>query len=627
MNEKIFRFHQSLQNAIHIAINLTDEYRNSFISNEVFIASLFCEPNSSLYQIAIANGFDHEKILNIIYETILKKEVQYCIVPTTFKLDLSGEITVTCQYDIRSILEAAGTVAKDYGRTEITVDDAIVAFAHLSADVYVDIVTALIHGPALEDINLYLLNVTNYGAKKQSNLSLPESVSDFLSVVNDLYSPTEKICPIGGREKEVSKIEEILTKHTKRNCILIGDAGVGKTAIIEKFTWQIVTGHCPDMFKESIVVSLDVNALISGTTLRGMAEQRFMDLILFLEKNPNVILFIDEVHQLIGAGAGYNNNNDLANVMKPILARSKARVIGATTPEEYINFLEDCALERRFEPIYVYEPKFQEIYPMIKNKLDILQQAHGTKISRRLIDDSIIYAACFTAPSKNPDKTLDLIDQAMARAKLDGRSIVKKRDILQTFDVYTEKFKNMSTSLKMQVAYHEAGHYLVEKFSQNLSNSTPLAVSIMPAQDYLGVTVVDYDFDLTPNYNIDYYIASIGTYLAGRIAESMYSGEVTAGACSDLENATILAKKIITKWAMTTELGNRVFDEKTDLIPENASKINTLINKFLKKAEIYARSILTENKAYLDLLAKELTKKGIMTEKEIKRLFAQIECD
>ena len=313
--------------------------------------------------------------------------------------------------------------------------------------------------------------------------------------------------------------------------------------------------------------------------------------------------------------------------MKPILARSKARVIGATTPEEYINFLEDSALERRFEPIYVYEPKFQEIYPMIKNKLDILQQAHGTKISRRLIDDSIIYAACFTAPSKNPDKTLDLIDQAMARAKLDGRSIVKKRDILQTFDVYTEKFKNMSTSLKMQVAYHEAGHYLVEKFSQNLSNSTPLAVSIMPAQDYLGVTVVDYDFDLTPNYNMDYYIASIGTYLAGRIAESMYSGEVTAGACSDLENATILAKKIITKWAMTTELGNRVFDEKTDLIPENASKINTLINKFLKKAEIYARSILTENKAYLDLLAKELTKKGIMTEKEIKRLFAQIECD
>lgn len=254
-----------------------------------------------------------------------------------------------------------------------------------------------------------------------------------------------------------------------------------------------------------------------------------------------------------------------------------------------------------------------------------MEKAHRTKISKKLVSQAVLYASCFKHDGRNPDKTLDLIDQAMAIAELDERSSITKKDILGTFDIYFKQFKKMDNDRKKSVAYHEAGHYIVRKFSDSLSNCIMKAVSIMPAENYLGVTVYEYDTDNTPNDNMDYYISTIGSLLAGRIAEEMYTCDLTSGASSDLHRATELAKKVVGKWALTREFGNRVYTVKEDLIPENASRLNYAVDKLLQDAEEYAIRILTEKRHYLDALAEKLVEKGILSEHEINDLFSKLE--
>lgn len=639
MENKIFQFDESLSNALSIAIQFASEYEYSFISNEIFVASLFCEPSSPVFQAALANGFNSDEINDTVIDIIMKENIEYSIIPSTFTL-IFKEIEILLQYEIYSILEESIEIAKSFRREKIRVEDSIAAIAELYPEIYVDITTALLLASKLTGMDASSKIITSEDIKnsesvpiiseekiaEETKFVLPKSVSGFLRILNDDYKQDEKHCPIGGREKEVKKISQILMKHTKRNCVLIGPAGVGKTAIVEKFTWNIVTGNCSATFKDAIVVSLDINAMIAGTTLRGMAEERFAELVSFLENNPQCILFIDEIHLLLGAGACRDNDLDLANALKPLLARGATRVIGATTMDEYERFFSrDSALKRRFEPIVVQEPKSEEIYPMIKNKLSILEKAHGTKISKNLVNHAILYASCFNHEGKNPDKTLDLIDQAMAIAELNGRTTTKKDDILGTFDIYFEQFNKMSRERKLSVAYHEAGHYLVRKFSHALSDCVMKAVSIMPAENYLGVTVYEYNTDNTPNDNMQYYISTIGSLLAGRIAEEMYTCDLTSGASSDLRRATELAKKVVGNWGLVRDFGNRVYTAKEDLIPENASRLNYAVDKLLQDAEKYSIRILTEKRTYLDALANKLVEKGILSEYEINSLFKKLE--
>lgn len=351
MENKIFQFDESMSNALSIAIQLTADYEYSFISNEIFVAALFCEPSSPVFQAALVNGLNGDEITDIVLDIIMEEEVEYPIIPSTFTL-IFQEVEVQLQYQIYSILELSAELAQTFGRNKIKVEDAITAVSKLYPEIYIKITTAFLLTSKLIEtdtasgtnssetaINSDSKSATS--ASKQAEASkfvLPEKVSRFLRILNDNYNPDEKICPIGGREKEVKKISQILMKYIKRNCVLIGPAGVGKTAIAEKFTWNIVTGNCSAAFKDSIIVSLDINAMIAGTMLRGMAEERFSELVAFLESNPQCILFIDEIHLLLGAGACKDNDLDLANALKPLLARGSTRVIGATTQEEYERF-------------------------------------------------------------------------------------------------------------------------------------------------------------------------------------------------------------------------------------------------------------------------------------------------
>lgn len=457
---------------------------------------------------------------------------------------------------------------------------------------------------------------------------IPFQLAGFLSTMNDKVdgkSPCEILC----RDKETEAIWNICLKKNKRNTIIVGEPGVGKSALIEKLTHDINSGKCPEKFKKYKVIVLDVNALIAGTSYRGDAEERIKDLINFLETHHDVILFIDEVHTILGAGSCFEGEMDLANALKPILARGDTIVIGATTEEEYEKYFQkDGALSRRFEKVEVKEPLAEKVYPMIKNKLLALTKYHGVTISREMVDYSILVASCFAFEKRNPDKTLDLIDRAMVSAVRSGKDHVDKDCVLNNFGIYFEMWDLMSEETKKEVAYHEAGHYIVGKASGRLIRHNWLAVSIMPAEHYLGVTVYEDDDRKVPFCNTDYYIDSIAFCLGGRVAENMFRKDFTSGASADLEQATKEAFHLVSKLGMGNDsIENRVYlnTENYPMFSEKAVNIiNDEVNKVVKKSFERATKILEVNTDILEAIVAALVENRIMSETELDAIWQNV---
>lgn len=332
----------------------------------------------------------------------------------------------------------------------------------------------------------------------------------------------------------------------------------------------------------------------------------------------------------MGAGACKDGELDLANSLKPILARGDTQVIGATTFEEYEKyFSKDGALKRRFEKIVVREPKSEELYDMIKNQILKLEEFHHTKISRELVDFAILNASCFNYETKNPDRTLDLIDRVMAGAELKGKSEITREDILENFDIRKKQFEKMSEETKYATAYHEAGHYIVQQFSSELKHYHTLAISIIPAEDYLGVNVYEEDEDATPSRNREYFIQLIAKSLGGRRAEKIYTNELSAGANSDLAKATRIAKDMVTRYGLDESFTeDRVYLREsenpmyTDKIIE---KISNEIDKILDEAKKYADKILSIHQYELELLVEQLMKNGMVSKNELDKIFSDSE--
>lgn len=227
-----------------------------------------------------------------------------------------------------------------------------------------------------------------------------------------------KLDPVIGREREIQQVIEILLRRTKNNPVLIGEAGVGKTAIVEGLAQKIVNKEVPEELVNKKVLSLDLGGLVAGTKYRGEFEERIKSLIDELKKDPNIILFIDEVHTIVGAGKG-EGASDAGQLLKPALARGEIRVIGATTLDEYRKYIEkDPALERRFQPVYVEEPDIDTTIEILRALKPKLEKHHSVKISDKAIEAAAKLTGRYIPSRKFPDKAIDALDQACARKKL-----------------------------------------------------------------------------------------------------------------------------------------------------------------------------------------------------------------
>lgn len=226
-----------------------------------------------------------------------------------------------------------------------------------------------------------------------------------------------KIDPVIGRDKEIARIIEILNRRTKNNPVLIGEAGVGKTAVVEGLAQQIVDGSVPAKLQDKRIISLNMVSMVQGTGIRGQFEQRMQQLIKELEQNDNIILFIDEIHELVGAGNA-EGGMDAGNIIKPALARGDFQLIGATTIKEYRNIEKDSALARRFQPVEVKEPTTEETIKILQGIRNRYEDYHHVHYTDESIQAAVDLSSRYIQDRFLPDKAIDLLDEAGSRMNL-----------------------------------------------------------------------------------------------------------------------------------------------------------------------------------------------------------------
>lgn len=251
--------------------------------------------------------------------------------------------------------------------------------------------------------------------------------------------------PVTGRDKEIQRVLEILTRRTKNNPILIGDAGVGKTAIVEELANMIVRGDAPISLKDKRIINLDMGSCVAGTKYRGEFEERVNKILKEIEEDNNIILFIDEIHTLVGAG-GAEGAIDASNIFKPALARGTLRCIGATTTDEYKKYiLEDSALERRFQKVYIEEPDKKTTIAILNNLKNIYEGYHNVIIDDNVINLIVNLSAKYIHNRHEPDRSIDVLDEVCAKASLkESKNYLKYKD-------YNKKLKEIIKSKKTAI--------------------------------------------------------------------------------------------------------------------------------------------------------------------------------
>ncbi|MCG4586397.1 ATP-dependent Clp protease ATP-binding subunit, partial [Anaerosalibacter bizertensis] len=236
-----------------------------------------------------------------------------------------------------------------------------------------------------------------------------------------------------GRGKEIERVIQVLSRRTKNNPVLIGEPGVGKTAVAEGLAQKIVEGQIPEIIKDKRVVTLDLPGMLAGAKYRGEFEERLKAVMQELKEDGNIILFIDELHTIVGAGAA-EGAIDASNILKPVLARGEIQVIGATTIDEYRKYIEkDSALERRFQPITVDEPTIEDTIKILKGLRDRYEAHHRVKITDEAIKAAAELSSRYITDRFLPDKAIDLIDEAASMVRLqsitvpDGLKTIEER--------------------------------------------------------------------------------------------------------------------------------------------------------------------------------------------------------
>ncbi len=403
-------FTQKANDVLNLAIKAAENFGHNYVGTEHILVGLLKEGSGVGALILNEKGVTLDKIENLIEENIGVGN------PTRLS---PNDFTPRA----KRIIEISFQIARGMLNSFVGTEHILIALLRESDSSAVKFLNALNFDEEslLEDVGASLgkaeSQFRNNSQKNKKGKSSTPTLDEFGKDLTELAGQG-KIDPVIGRDKEIERVIQILSRRTKNNPCLIGEPGVGKTAIAEGLALKIVKDEVPELLAGKKIVSLDLTSMVAGTKYRGDFEERIKKAMDEVRNAGNVILFIDEVHTIMGAGAA-EGAVDAANIMKPSLARGEIQVIGATTIDEYRKNIEkDAALERRFQSVLVGEPTEEEAVEILKGLRDRYEAHHKVKITDEAIENAVKMSARYIADRYLPDKAIDLIDEAASRVRL-----------------------------------------------------------------------------------------------------------------------------------------------------------------------------------------------------------------
>ncbi|MBO5139959.1 MAG: ATP-dependent Clp protease ATP-binding subunit, partial [Peptococcaceae bacterium] len=404
-------FTEKAQRVMYYAQEEARAMRYPAVGTEHLLMGILREGDSVAARALLELGVTLEKVHELISQVV-----------TPGNTVIGNEIAITPR--VKKVLQLAQEEAVRWGVNYIGTEHLLLGLLHEGEGLAAQVLQALdVHPDALRKQVMALLGGTGTmdaniaGGAKSTSAKNRDMLNEFGRNLNELVEQG-KIDPVIGRDTEIERVIQVLCRRTKNNPALLGEPGVGKTAIAEGLAQRIVNGNVPELLRNKEVFTLDIGSMVAGARYRGDFEERLKKVMDEVKKDSNIILFIDEMHTLIGAGSA-EGSLDAANILKPELARGDIQCIGATTLDEYRKHIEkDAALERRFQPITVNEPSEEDAIAILKGIRDKYEAHHSVEISDEAIEAAVKLSGRYISDRFLPDKAIDLIDEAASRVRL-----------------------------------------------------------------------------------------------------------------------------------------------------------------------------------------------------------------
>lgn len=438
------RFTERAQRVIMYAQQEAQSFQHGYVGTEHILLGILKEEDGLGSKILNNIGVTIQNVRDLVEEFEGKGEAEL------FK----NEIPLTPR--TKRLLELSLLEARTLGHNYITPEHILLALIRESEGVAYTILSNL--GVDFDKLRKETIESMSGGASgeqpntnksaKQNGTSQPTPTLDQFGRDLTIMAAEGKLDPVIGRDKETQRLLEILSRRTKNNPCLIGDPGVGKTAVVEGLAQRIISGNIPEILKDKRVVTLDLSAMVAGSKYRGEFEERLKKVMEEIRKTANVILFIDEIHTIVGAG-GAEGAIDASNILKPALARGEIQCIGATTIDEYRKYIEkDSALERRFQPVTVGEPTKEEALQILFGLRDKYEAHHRVKITDEAIEAAVTLSDRYITDRYLPDKAIDLVDEAAAKVRI--QNLTAPPDLKQLEETIEKTTKEKEDAIAVQ---------------------------------------------------------------------------------------------------------------------------------------------------------------------------------
>ena len=418
------RFTQKSKKVIELSLECAREFGHNRVDSEHLLLGLSKEGDGVASRVLLKLGITPKYIEG----KIIEKKGIIPIMPIDLVLSPRSE----------EILEISGIFADKFKSEYIETEHILLGILQQGENLAVNIlkeagiddksiVELIIDTVGLDSVTTNKESKPNYPTRTQTSLKILDKYGKNLTLV----ASQNKIDPVIGREKEIERAIQILSRRTKNNPVFIGDPGVGKTSVAEGLAANIASGNVPDNLIGKVLYTLDMGSMLAGAKYRGEFEERIKQVVDEVVKNGNIILFIDELHTIIGAGSTGESTIDASNILKPVLSRGDIQIIGATTIDEYRKHIEkDSALERRFQPVLITEPTKEETIKILEGLREKYESHHNVKITYEAIVAAVDLSIRYITDRFLPDKAIDLIDESASRVRL--REINSQKNILNS---------------------------------------------------------------------------------------------------------------------------------------------------------------------------------------------------